>query len=180
MRVALLLLLAAALFAEDLHPLVPGLTIGTPAGWSAEQGEAGTVVFRAPLDAAPPGEPFEVAAARARASASIAVAVDGDARAVDAKAVMDAALAGLDLLVPDFVLVEPAVDVQLHGRAWQRARYRFATGEVVWEQLLYAGAGPGGGICITCSSTREAFPRWEPVFVAALATVGRQASRLAP
>jgi len=180
MRWPLLLLLCALLVAEDVHPLVPGLTIATPPGWTAAQGEAGSLVLRAPAEAAPAGETAEQAAARRRASAAIAVAIDGDVRTADAKAVMDASLTKLARLVPDFAIVEPAEEIVLHGRRWQRARYRFATGEVVWAQLLLAGAGPTGGICITCSTTAEAYPRWEAVFAAALATVGRQASRLTP
>ena len=180
MRWPLLLLLPVLLFAENVHPLVPGLTIATPSGWTAAQGEAGSLVLRAPATTAPTGETPAQAATRRLAAPAIAVAVDGDARTADAKAVMDASLTMLARLVPDFVLVEPAVEVVLHGRRWQRARYRFATGEVVWEQILLAGAGPSGGICITCGTTAEAFAGWEAVFNAALATVGRQASRLTP
>ena len=180
MRWPLLLLLPALLVAENMHPLVPGLTIATPPGWTATQGEAGSLVLRAPVTAAPAGETPDQAAARQRAAPAIAVAIDGDARTADAKTVMDASLTSLARLVPDFTVVEPAIEVVQHGRRWQRARYRFATGEVVWDQILLAGAGPTGGICITCSTTAEAFPRWEAVFNVALATIGRQASRVTP
>lgn len=173
------LLLCALLAAEDVHPLVPGLAIAAPPGWTMARGEAGSLVLRAPPEPAPPGETPAQAAARLRATPSIAIAVDGDARTADAKAVMDESLTGLARLVPGFTLVESAVEVVLHGRRWQRARYRFATGEVLWDQILLAGADATGGICITCSTTAEAFARWEPVFTASLATLGRPASRLA-
>ena len=177
---AILLLLPLVLVAEDVHPLVAGLTITTPAGWTAAQGEAGTLVLRAPTRAAPVGEDAAQAVLRALSLPTIAVAIDGDARTADAKAVMDASLTKLARLVPDFALIEPAVEVVLHGRRWQRARYHFATGEVVWDQILLAGADPSGGICITCSTTAEAADQWAELFATALATVGRQASRLTP
>jgi len=175
-----MLAIVAALSAEDVHPLIPGLTIATPPGWTVVAGEAGSVVLRAPVEPAPAGEAAGEAAARARARPSIAVAVDGDMRHADAKAVMDASLAALARLVPDFAVTEPAIEVVIHDRRWQRARYRFATGEVTWDQVLLAGAGASGGICITCSTTADRAAAWQPVFAAALATVGRPASRVTP
>lgn len=171
MRVLPLLLLLTLLGgAETVHTVAPGIGIATPADWTIERTPGGGIALRAPA----------VAGEAALERPAIAVMGVDPASAGDAKAIIDASLAQLARLLPGFALVEPATAVELHGRPWQHARYRFTVGETEFEQIVLAGVGPSGGLTVTCSTTRGAFARHLPVFASALASLGRAPSRLAP
>lgn len=174
MRFLLLGLLLPTLFADEFRLVAPGLTLAIPDGWThTKAADGSSVALRSPLAADADGP-------TRNAGASIAISIESPRAGRDSQALLDEALATLRRLAPEFAIVEPPAPVTLGGRAWQRATYRFTTGELTWTQTILAVADARGSACITCSSQREHFAAWQPFFARALVGLDHQPSRIAP
>jgi hypothetical protein len=172
MRCLLLPLLLTALAADEFRVVAPGITLAIPDGWTqTKAADGGSVVVRSPLapDADGPTR---------NAGASIAISVEAPRAGRDSQTVLDEALATLRRLAPEFTVVDVPTTVEVGGRSWRRASYRFTTGELVWMQSVMAVADAQGVACITCSSDGEHFAGWQPFFTRALAGLEYKASRL--
>lgn len=142
------------------------LAIIAPAAWTAQQDHAGAVlVLRSGLPTTITGD----AAERGRGIIAIALQQVKDeppfAFAVRCRTDLERTATGLKLGVQ-----EP---LELGGQQWTKQPYRMQVGQFTFAQELYATVIGGVGICVTCSSSAEAFDQWRPVFDAAITSLGR-------
>lgn len=160
MRPALaLLLLVGSLAAEDRLHVVAGapFRVRTPADWIAVAPTTGTAfIVESPPLAGDGGGRATERARIAVTSARLQPGEDGDAFA-------KRCLADLASLTPGFATVGEPTAVHLLGRRWWRARYRFSTGLLAWEQTLLTIAADGVGWCVTAGTGREHVERWAGV-----------------
>ena len=170
----LAILLLSALNADEFRIVAPGITLAIPAGWTqTKAADGGSVVVRSPLAADADGP------TRA-AGANIAISVEASRAGRDSQTVLDEALATLRRLAPEFTVINVPTTVEVGGRSWRRASYRFTTGELVWMQSIMAVSDAHGTACITCSSDDAHFSIWQPTFTQALAGLEHTASHLTP
>jgi len=169
MRLLLPLLVLSVLAADEFRTVAPGIILSLPDGWTqTKSADGGSLVLRSPL------------AGNSSAQASVAISVEPFRAGRDSQMLIDETLATLRRLAPEFAVIDVPVAVEIAGRSWRRASYRFATGELVWMQQVLAVSDAKGAACITCSSEREHFATWLPVFSKILAGLEHQSSRLAP
>ncbi len=156
-------LLAVLAGAEGtVHALPAGLRLTLPADWV--------------VDAPTPGSALIVHSPTiAGADAGIAVvAVAAELRTVgDAATVLAEGVALLREQAQAFEVVEPVIAVAIEGLTCARTRYRFATGELRWEQLSIATVVDGTAVCVTCSASADEIARWLPSFESALSSLAR-------
>jgi hypothetical protein len=172
MRVLVLLLLcwivAEAVDGEARSWPIPRtqLAIAVPGTWTAQPDHAGAVlVLRSGLPTTLTGD----AAERGRGIIAIAVQPVKDeqpfAFAVRCRTDLERTATGLHLGTQEEKL--------LGGHKWIKQPYRMQVGQFTFAQVLYATALNGTGICVTCSSSDEAFAQWQAAFDAAIETLGR-------
>lgn len=133
------------------------LAIIAPATWTAQQDHAGAVlVLRSGLPTALTGD----AAERGRGIIAIALQPVKDeppfAFAVRCRTDLERTATGLQLGTQ-----EP---LELGGQKWTKQPYRMQVGQFTFAQELYATVIGGVGICVTCSSSDEAFAEWRGAF----------------
>jgi hypothetical protein len=157
-----LLLTLDCLPAVELTVIAPGLRLAIPNDWSTEIAvDRVTRVWRSPDQAA---------------SVAVLVQAAGDTR--DARAHLDEALDLLARLASDFRIDIPNEVANARGGTWQRARYRYRTGDHVWNQDVLLARIEDRIIAITCSATQEVFQALLPVFDAIRSPLGHAASRV--
>jgi hypothetical protein len=146
---------------------LPGstLSIALPISWTGVADHAGAeLVVRSAL-------PANADETMARERGIIAVAVqsltDEGPMAFTSRCRRD-----LERTVPGLQL-SPAVNVVLGGQEWVKHPYRMQVGQYEFSQVLYTTVIKNTGICLTCSSTAAGFPKWQTVFDAAIASLGR-------
>ena len=166
--------LLSALTADEFRVVAPGITLAIPDGWTqTKAADGGSVVLRSPLAANADGP-------TRNAGANIAISVEASRAGRDSQTVLDEALATLRRLAPEFTVIDVPTTVDVGGRSWRRASYRFTTGELAWMQSIMAVSDAQGTACITCSSDDAHFSTWQPTFARALAGLEHTASHLAP
>lgn len=159
MRLALALLLVGSLAAQDRLHVVAGapFRVRAPADWVVVAPTTGTaLIVESPTI---PGDAGERATERARIAVTSAPLQPGE----DGDAFAKRCLADLASLTPGFATVGEPNAVHLLGRRWWRARYRFSTGLLAWEQTLLTIAAGRVGWCVTAGTGREHVERWAHV-----------------